>query len=189
MQTKPNETVSFPENENKFRELVLLLATESQRDPRFGSVKLNKLLFAVDLLAYGSTGRPITGFEYVKRRLGPAPKRFVAMRDKMIGDRELALQIVTVAGFEQKRPVALRPPNLASFTAEEIRLVYGVLASFRGVNATEISEWSHGLCGWAIAEDNAKIPYEAVFLSDSPLTAYEAERGRQLALERGWDVF
>jgi len=179
----------FAEDEGKFRELMLLIIEKSQDDPGFGSTKLNKLLFAIDLFSYGITGEPITGFRYVKRQYGPAPAKLPQVRRKMIAEQELALQDVRSFGYTQKRPMALRPSDVRRFSAPEMALIDNVIRVFRGANASQISEWSHGLCGWAIAEKDTDIPYEVVFLSDKRMTAYEAERGRQLALERGWDVF
>ena len=184
-----NECVIFEADEDKFKELVLYIASKSADDPEFGATKLNKLLFAVDLFAYGYLGEPITGVEYVKREYGPAPRRFLPISNAMKEEGILATEERPYRGTTLKRPIALRAPNLELFTAKEIALVNSVYNDFKGIGTVKISEWSHGLCGWAIADDNDTIPYEVVFLSDRPMTAYEAERGRQLALERGWNVF
>ena len=181
--------IQFTEDEGKFRELILLITQKSDGDASFGSTKLNKLLFAIDLLAYGQTGVPVTGFRYMKGQFGPVPKRLVPVREAMISDHHLVIQPRAIGRRTQQRPVILRNPNVDLFSATEMALIDRVISDFRPANATQISEWSHGLCGWAIAEDGADIPYEVVFLSDLPMTAYEAERGRQLALEKGWDVF
>jgi hypothetical protein len=182
-------TAPIQEREDKFRELLLYMAYRSVDDPSFGATKLNRLLWVADFLSYGKLGQPITGVQYVKRQYGPAPRRLPAIRDDMVAKQELAVAVREVHGLTQKRPVPLREPNLSCFTPQEVALIEFVIESLRRANATEVSEWSHGLCGWAIAEDDATIPYETVFLSDRKLTAYEAERGRQLALEREWDVF
>lgn len=36
----------------KLRELMLYLAIKCESDPRFGAVKLNKLMFVIDVSAY-----------------------------------------------------------------------------------------------------------------------------------------
>lgn len=183
------EARQFVANETKFRELVLYVAGKLADDPRFGSTKLNKILFAADFLAYGVLGKPITGVEYVKRQFGPVPRLFPVYRDNMQQAGELTFEERPYGSWTQRRAVPLREADLDLFTAREIAIVDNALSSFYKANATQISEWSHGLCGWAVAEEDATIPYEAVFISDRKMTAYEAERGRQLALERGWDVF
>jgi hypothetical protein len=39
-------------NDEKLSELILLISEWSQSDPRFGAIKLNKLLFHCDFSAY-----------------------------------------------------------------------------------------------------------------------------------------
>lgn len=190
MPTTPQQKATmFLEDERKFTELLLYIAVQSDDDPHFASTKLNKLLFACDLFAYGTTGKPITGLRYAKRQYGPAPRKLTTIRERMITNGELAIRELPSGSHTQQRPIPLRAPDLSVFSGEEIAIVNDVLNVFRRTTARQISEWSHGLCGWAIARDGADIPYEVVFLSDQPITAYEAEHGRQLALERGWDVF
>lgn len=189
MSAKPQTMRTFSSNEGKLKELILYIAANSQDDPKFGSTKLNKLLFACDLFAYGELGAPVTGVTYAKRQHGPAPRRIPVVIEEMIGEGCLVVAPRPYGRYKQNRPIALRAADLSAFSAAEVALIHEVLQTFEEVNAKQISQWSHGLCGWAIAEPDQDIPYEAVFLSDLPLTAYEAERGRQLALEHGWDVF
>ena len=59
-------------DERKPGELIVLIASLSRDDPAFGDVKLNKLLFFSDFLAYTNLGQPITGAEYQKLDFGPA---------------------------------------------------------------------------------------------------------------------
>jgi hypothetical protein len=186
MATQPRE---FTPDEAKFSELVLYVSEKLAGDPKFGATKLNNILFAADLFAYGVLGSPITGVEYVRRQFGPAPKLFTAYRERMEQAGALEFEERPYMGKTQKRPIARRSSNLDLFTARQIALVDQVMEIFSVANATQLSEWSHGLCGWAVARPDATIPYEAVFISDRAMTSYEAEHGRQLALERGWDVF
>lgn len=44
----------------KFKALMLYAAEKSRGDPRFGAIKLNKILFFSDFLSYGLTGRAVT---------------------------------------------------------------------------------------------------------------------------------
>jgi hypothetical protein len=77
-------------DDSKFRELILLIARESEGDPRFGSIKLNKLLFYADFVAYQHLGKPITGQEYFALPQGPAPRYMVPIREKMEADGDIA---------------------------------------------------------------------------------------------------
>jgi len=47
-------------DDTKLKELILLLARESEGDPHFGATKLNKELFYTDFLAYLNFGQAVT---------------------------------------------------------------------------------------------------------------------------------
>src|SRR5258708_16579429 len=131
----------WPENESRYRELVLYVCQKCATDPKFGATKLNKILYFADFLAYAQLGEPITGFEYQKLPNGPAPRRLVPIREEMVKDRELALQYVKlVNGHVQERPVGLRAARLSVFTPEQISLVDGVIEELRDETSEEDSK-------------------------------------------------
>lgn len=170
------------ENERKFRELVLYVCQKSAGDPRFGAVKLNKILYFSDFLAYANLGEPITGFEYQKLPQGPAPRRLLPIREKMMKARELGIQEVQVAaGYIQQRPVNLRAPDLSVFKAAEIAQVDRVITALADGDARTVSQISHRMVGWLVAGDNEVIPYETIFVSNEPLTELEVQRGLEVA--------
>ena len=74
-------------DEQKLRELILLIARSSERDEHFGATKLNKILFYSDFWAYRKLGRSITGEVYRKLEHGPAPKRLLPVVRRMEKDR------------------------------------------------------------------------------------------------------
>jgi len=165
------------------------VASKCQTDPAFGAIKLNKILFHADFIAYGSLGKPITGMEYVKLEHGPAPRLLAPIRAEMQKDNDIVLAHPTRFGFQHDRVVPLRDPNLSLFTADEIALVDSVIEGCWNATATDLSEVTHGYRGWRMAR-NLKdlIPYEAVFLSDEPPTDYELQHAQELVREHKWDV-
>jgi hypothetical protein len=176
-------------NEQKFKELIIYVASKCQTDASFGAIKLNKILFHADFLAYGSLGTPITGMEYMKLEHGPAPRLLAPIRADMQKDHDIVVVNATRFGFQQDRVVPLREPNLSLFSAEEIALVDSAIQSFWGVTATDLSEVTHGYRGWLMANRLKEIiPYQAVFLSDEPPTAYEIQHAHELIREHEWDL-
>jgi hypothetical protein len=174
----------WQENEEKFRELVLYISQRCATDPKFGAVKLNKILFFSDFLAYANTGQAITSFEYQRLPKGPAPRRLLPVRTQMIAEGILGLQEVRLrSGMTQKRTVNLRPPNLRIFTGDEIEVVEGVISILEDADAETVSELSHRMVGWLLVADGETIPYGTVFLSNEPLTETEIQRGREIARE------
>lgn len=181
-------TMSFPDidGEARLRELILYVASRCQNDPKFGAIKLNKILWWADFAAYGQRGRPITGVEYMRLPQGPVPRRLVPVREAMQADGDLGVAVVqTYGGYEQKRPVALRRANLDLFSAGDIAIVDHVIDALRHKTARGASSQSHGKA-WEIASDRDSIPYEAVFLSDDPINRSDVARTRELARVRGW---
>lgn len=175
----------WEENETRFRELILYISQRCADDPTFGSVKLNKILFFSDFRTYAEFGKPITGFVYQKLPNGPAPKRLLPVRNSMIKKGDLGLQEVRRGGRVQKRTVNLRAPNLDVFTPQQISLVDMVIDELWGKEAWAVSDLSHGMMSWVVANDREEIPYETVFLSSEPLTEIDIERGREVAKEHG----
>src|SRR5262245_38797352 len=95
-----------PGAERKLQNLILYVAAKCAGDKHFGTVKLNKILFFSDFMAYAVTGSAITGGAYLALDAGPAPRRMPAIREQMIEHRQLAEQVRTVGGgYEEKRPV------------------------------------------------------------------------------------
>lgn len=176
-------------DERKLQELILYVAAKCQRDPLFGAVKLNKILFLSDFLAYARLGAPITGVEYMKLPLGPAPKYLAPIREEMVRRGDIALEKRDVFSFPenpQVRIVPQRRANLSLFTAEEIAFVDSVLEACLGLTGHDLSETTHELPAWRVAANRETIPYAAIFVSPSPLSIEERELAMQIAQRHGW---
>jgi hypothetical protein len=158
-----------------------------QNDPRFGAIKLNKLLYFSDFLAMGNFGRPITAVDYQHLENGPAPRRLKPVSRKLEQERAIAIQKVSLkSGKTQIRTVALRDPDLSAFSGEEIALIDGLIDKHWEDDSESISRYSHNYVGWKMTRIGDPIPYGSIFLSDEPLTEAEIVRGQELALRLGW---
>jgi len=167
-------------DDKKFRELILLIAQRSEGDPRFGALKLNKLLFYADFLAYARFGKPITGQEYFALPQGPAPKYMVPIREKMIKSGEIAIrERETLTGI-QERTFALREPDLSKFTPEEVNLISSLVQRCFGHTAKYLSELTHKFAGWQFAKEKETIPYSVALVSNRAPTAQELKHGADL---------
>ena len=164
-------------NDEKLQELILLISEQSQSDPKFGAVKLNKLLFYCDFSAYLKFGKPITGQEYFALPEGPAPKRLKPVIKPMLETAYLAYQEVPYYEQTQKRTIALRPPRLDIFSPREVALMYETIKKFWDKNATEISMDSHLFLGWKAAREREVIPYSTALVGHRTPTEKEREYG------------
>src|ERR1700733_2004446 len=98
------------DNPRELRELILYISQKCANDPRFGAVKLNKVLYFSDFLSYAHYREPITGMEYFKLPHGPAPRRLVPIREQMKQDGDLGIQELPIGSGIERRPVNLRAP-------------------------------------------------------------------------------
>ncbi len=167
-------------DDEKLRELILYLAHLSERDRNFGAVKLNKLLFYSDFLAYQKFGASITGQEYQALPQGPAPKRLKPIMERMRRSGVLKVEIQRRFRFSQHRPIALRPPELHKFSGHETDLVRDVVTRFWELNATQISDESHLFLGWQLGVQGETIPYSVVLIGTRRPTQAEHRKGRAL---------
>jgi hypothetical protein len=172
----------FHPDDNKLRELILYVADLSSQDAHFGAIKLNKLLFYADFLAYQRFGHPITGQEYQALPQGPAPRHLKPVMDRMQRTGELRIERKRRFNRTQLRPMPSRLPDLSQFTKDEVDLVREMIARFWNMNATQISEESHLFLGWQLANEGETIPYSMVLIGNRKPT--EREKRRALGLQK-----
>jgi hypothetical protein len=167
-------------DDEKLRELILLISEWSQSDPKFGAIKLNKLLFHSDFSAFLTFGEPITGQDYFALPQGPAPRRLKPVTEKMKKEEELAYKNVPYHGYTQQRPLALRTADVSAFTPQEIKLVHQTVQKFWTMSATEISDHSHLFLGWKVAREGEVIPYSTALIGRRGPTEQERRNGLEL---------
>ncbi len=166
--------------EQKLRELVLYISEQCRGDQTFGATKQHKLLFYADFLAYLNFGEAITGQEYFRLPTGPALKRWLPLRDKMLADGDITIEKGEFHGFPQHRTIPLRKADVSVFTANEINLIKSIIEMHRGKTAAEISDESHEFIGWRLAQEQEIIPYSVVRLKQRKPSASELEHGKRL---------
>ncbi len=167
-------------NEAKFTELMIYVASRMAKDASFGATKLNKVMFFADFWHYAQYGQPITGAEYQKLRNGPAPRRLLPVQNALFQSDEAHQVRVRVGSYQQKRFVPLREPDLAIFTAQEIDFVDHVIDILRDSTATRVSQMSHQLTAWQMADVGSTIPYNAIFIYNGPVTDDDYEHAARV---------
>jgi hypothetical protein len=81
--------------------------------------------------------------------------------------------------------MAVRAPNLAAFSAEDVAIVDNVIDWVRSMSAHELSELTHDLAGWSSARMGEKIPMGTALIPSRPIppTDEEIAVGMSLAKE------
>lgn len=178
-------TVKFEFNENKFRELLLYIAVRCEEAPKFGAVKLNKILYYSDFIAYQRLGRPITGAEYQHLSEGPAPRLLPSVRQSMLDAGLLKSEFRRYFNTVQQRPVAMRSPDVTVFSLEEMEIVNEVIDELWSLTARQVSDLSHEEYGWRLTNEGETIHYRTFLLSSDPFTSDDIELGKQVAERHG----
>ena len=173
-------------DEQKFAELVLYVAHRLVDHPEGGAVKLNKTLWWAECAHMRTYGRSITGAEYQRLPNGPAPRRLLPVRNRLLESGAASMEPSIYMGKQQQRLVPTRQADLSLLSSEETALVDQVIREIKGRNATELSQESHLEIGWRAVEDGETIPIETAFLADAVvLTPANRARAQQLADSHG----
>ena len=180
-----HETVEVPRGPQRFRELIVYISQKSASDPHFGAIKLNKILYYADFLAFERFGIPLTGVRYQKLQLGPAPKCLPPVRRSLESEGALRVELVQVGNHTQHRTIALRPAAMSLFTEDEIALVDEVIEKLWNQNGKQVSEVSHDI-RWRVLDLKDPMPYELAYLSDEPLTEADRKQTNEVATRFGW---
>jgi hypothetical protein len=170
-------------NDAKMAELILYVSDRCQLDPGYGATKLNKILFYADFIYYATRGTSITDQEYMRLDNGPVPRRLVPIREGLIENFELIVRNQPYGTLQQKRPIALRDPDLSAFTGDEIAMVDSLITTFWGKTAKEVSDILHRFDGWKLAADRETIPFEAALISECEPDEDDYDYARQLGRE------
>ena len=172
-------------NEAKFRELILYIAEESRSDPRFGTVKMNKILYYADFEAYRRLGKPITAATYRKLSEGPAAVQMLPQRRILFDSGDVVVERKPYFCGALHRIVAQRPARTELFAMEELEIVDQVIQGMWHMTAREAAEFSHQELGWQVANYGEAIPYPTAWLSPGPVPQEAEEYAAELAVRLG----
>jgi hypothetical protein len=99
----------------------------SQPD-KLGAIKLNKVLWFADLIAYRRTGKTITGSDtYIKRQFGPVPDGIVSTINKLERDQKIIVRNVETPVGTRREFLWIEKPDVKAFSPDEIDVLHGVI--------------------------------------------------------------
>jgi hypothetical protein len=178
--------VDQPYDEAKFTELLLYVAQRIQDDPESGAVKLNKALWWSECACVRTYGRSISGAEYQKLEMGPAPRRLVPIRERLLASGDVRLVRGSYMGYSQDRLIVQGQPDFSRLSSEEKQLIDQVIGAIKGKNAAELSDASHQEMGWRMVAFYETIPFESAYLpKEVSVTPKMREHARELAARHG----
>jgi hypothetical protein len=146
----------------KLKALVLYACSKCNAS-QLGAVKLHKVLYFSDMLAYANTGVPVTGAVYRKRPHGPTCDALLGTLGEMQRAGLIAIDNENYYGFWKKMYLPLVPADPSRFSADELKLIDEVIEFVcKNNSARTISEFSHNRA-WDMAEFGEELPYTSAF--------------------------
>jgi len=167
-------------NRLKFKALVHYICYRCFNvDPSsLGSVKLNKILWLSDFMAYRDLQEPITGARYVRRPLGPVPHQILPVLNDLEAEGALTVSETKFHGKPKKTYSVHKPASDDMFTPEEKAIVDRMIDFVCDWHtAASISEFSHDHI-WKAAKEGEEIPYMTVFAKPGTITQEDRDWAR-----------
>ena len=178
--------VPLPGGQSRLREIILYVAGRSADAPRFGKIKLHKIIWLADFTAFAERRLPVTGRAYQRLEFGPAPVEMAPVLEELQQDGLLSFEEVDFGDdIVEKRPIALLPPNLKRFSRDDLDFVDRSIKHYWHMTGKETSDHSHGVA-WRTRKNNDPMPYELAFLLDEKPEAEATKRILDLAKSKGW---
>jgi hypothetical protein len=143
---------------DKLRAAILHTISSCEPD-RLGAVKLHKVLYYTDMLAYLDKGMPVTGAEYRKRPFGPTCDAVLSVLDELCRSGVIAVESVNYHGYLKKQFKLLASSDSNQLSKDEKATIEEMVDFVCNNNTAQtISEFSHDMV-WEMVEFGEVIPY------------------------------
>jgi uncharacterized phage-associated protein len=172
-------------NPQKFKELLVYVASQTGSDERCGDMKLNKLLYFADVTAFRRTGHPISGAKYQHQRMGPIAEPLLPARRDLERDGRLVTCKREYQGYSQKATEAKGDIRPGVLTEDELAIIDEVISRFRDYDGRAMEEIAHEEPGWRMTSDGDRMPYRLSLLAKQA-SPRAIDRGKELAERFGW---
>lgn len=157
--------ISIPEtDENKFKEVLLYILEKLSSKPSFTETVLHKILYFSDFDFYELYENFFIWTKYIKNHNWPTSKDLTKIITSMKKKWEIKQEDIEFKnGFKWRTYKPLRKANLQIISGAEKEILDNVIARLWDMNASKISDYSHGDVPWIWTADQKEISYEAVF--------------------------
>lgn len=172
--TQKQETgirINVPQkNLEKFRETLLYILNKVGSRSNIGETVIYKLLYFIDFDFYEKYEKQFIGATYIKNHYGPTPVEFKKIIDAMLKEGEIERISSNYFQYPQTKYLPRREPDVSKLLGNELKMIDDVIDRLGEMNASQISDYSHGDVPWLTTEDGQKIEYEKVFYRTSAYT-------------------
>lgn len=162
--------------EEKIKALVHYICHKCEDSSRLGAVKLNKVFWFADSLAYKNTGQSISGSPYIKLQHGPVPLAVRPALQKLQQEGKIHIRESEHFGYKKTDFVSLQPPEEQHLNDKEREFINEIIDFVCNEHtARSISELSHGII-WEAAGLGEEIPMYAVMAGNfAPITTQDIQ--------------
>lgn len=151
---------------NSFERLKALIhyVCDKTEDPStLGRVKLNKVPWYADTIAFMLDGKSITGERYIKRQYGPVPAKFQAAIRQLEAEQKIVQGKASIFNLTKHEFTSLKAPDISMFSAEDMEIINSAYEHVcLNHTAKSVSEETHDDI-WRLAKIGEEIPMETVF--------------------------
>ncbi|MEQ1647966.1 MAG: Panacea domain-containing protein [Hyphomicrobiaceae bacterium] len=151
-----------------------------------GNVKLHKILYFADMLHFATSGKPLTGVQYLKQRFGPCARQLSSVVEELGRKGDLVIQRRDYFGFEKVDYEAVTKPKSERLGNLGLSILDDVIEFVCRRSAREISELSHN-AAWEAVNFGEVIHYDTAFwlqpveVTDADVAFAESELNRNPA--------
>ena len=143
---------------SKIKNLILYLSQNT-----ILKTKLLKELFYCDFISYKNIGKSITGLEYKKYQLGPVPRNYEQILNKLIQSKSISLNLIIDGDYECNQISSIEKPNTKDFAKEELDIINRVIKYFKNYSSKKIVDYSHKEKAFTDTKENNLISYDYAF--------------------------
>ena len=154
---------------DKLRDAIhYICSLNTEVDGTLDDIKLNKVLWYSDAMAYMLRGQSITGATYIRKKHGPVARAKAKAVQSLLDDEFIVEgKRYDDSGSWKNVLDSTKSANKKAFSESErliIEQIYDYLNSSK--TAMEISEQSHGYI-WMLARENETIPLFTMFAENA----------------------
>ncbi|WP_304103574.1 Panacea domain-containing protein [Methanobrevibacter ruminantium] len=163
-----DEDITF--DKEKFKTILHYIIKRCEDNPTVRRTVIYKLLYFSDFNFFELYENKLTGESYKKLPHGPAPTHFSLAVDELIKEGKIIEKSESNCyGGLQYNYFSLKNP-IINLKDEELEVVDDVIEKLSHMNATQISDYSHGDMPWRATDDYDIINYAFVFYRDPNYT-------------------
>ncbi|MDR3291710.1 MAG: SocA family protein [Methanobrevibacter sp.] len=162
-------------NTEKMKTIIHYIIKKTENKKNCGKTVLYKLLYFSDFNHYELYEKLITNETYLKFPKGPVPKHMNDLLDELIIEKKIIKKENLVGKHIQQQFLSSSEPNTSKISSNELTIINNVINDLGDMNATKISDYSHGDKPWRVAKSFEELEPEYVFYRDHPYSLREYE--------------